>query len=174
MELTLIPVCSERDHVLGYKYKSHDVHCDLCNKGGISYQCSNCDYKICSKCQRSLIKSDSKIKQSMKGKLSSRIKDEQEKLNEDGLSLWIVELSKETGELYYYNIETRSISYDYPKLFRIPPTSPLFTPETELNKSVEADDGYTEPNEPEEYLITSQAHRLFTCMRQKVSQLNLY
>jgi len=98
----------------------------------------------------------------MKGKLSSRIKDEQEKLNEDGLYLWIVELSKETGELYYYNIETRSISYDYPKLFRIPPKSPLFTPETELNKSVEADDGYTEPNEHEEYLITSQDHRLLT------------
>ena len=37
MDFQLIPICSEIDHEMIYKYRREDI-CDICNKSGISLE----------------------------------------------------------------------------------------------------------------------------------------
>ena len=57
MNFQLIPICSEIEHEMEYKYKD-EGHCDICSKSGISYRCINCDYSRCSGCHRDILASE--------------------------------------------------------------------------------------------------------------------
>ena len=57
MILKLIPICSEIDHELKYKYTKGKI-CEICGTSDISYQCINCEYGRCSKCHRDILASE--------------------------------------------------------------------------------------------------------------------
>tara|TARA_Y100000590_G_scaffold416634_1_gene515584 strand:- start:86 stop:565 length:480 start_codon:yes stop_codon:yes gene_type:complete len=127
MDLSLVPICNDNDHILEYKYKPN-IYCVICNKKGISNYCIHCDYSRCAKCNKNII--DKKRRDTFKDavmnhKKKERLRKEQNKLNNDGMNHWIVKISdkKEKDELYYINRFTNTISFDYPKLFVAPTSS---------------------------------------------------
>ena len=120
MNLELIPVCSEKDHDIRYKY-NEEFYCVICNNEGTSYRCINCEYCICSKCHRNLQKMIKTLRVSSSD-LDKMRKDEQFRIDIDGLFDWVVRISK-SKELYYYNVITKTISYDYPSTLE-PDVSP--------------------------------------------------
>ena len=127
MDLSLVPICNENNHILEYKYK-RNLYCVICNRKGISNYCIHCDYSRCAKCHKNIIDQitrDNFKDAIMNYKKKERLRNEQNKLNNDGMSHWIVKIAEdkeEKDELYYINRFTNTISFDYPKLF-IAPTS---------------------------------------------------
>ena len=160
MDFTLIPVCSEREHIMNNKYKKLEYYCSICDREGIDHQCINCEYTRCATCHKGVIRQirdeqfERAILISMHDKINKALLKEQRRLNRDGLIQWTVKLSRKDKELYYYNDYTKSISFDYP-LFRIPNISPVNEGEEELS-------------------ITGYAVKIFQNMKTKVSNLNIY
>lgn len=111
MDLQLIPICSEIDHDMSYKYKERGI-CDICNKGGVSYKCSNCEYSRCSGCHRDILASKEISERLRKGKIKNDIKLAEFKLKEDGLTQWNAMVSN--GEICYVNKLRNTYSFDYP------------------------------------------------------------
>tara|TARA_B100001093_G_C26304011_1_gene790645 strand:+ start:66 stop:608 length:543 start_codon:yes stop_codon:yes gene_type:complete len=129
MDLKLIPVCSEKEHIMEYNY-SEKYNCDICNHRGISYNCINCEYYRCSKCHRDILSKGGDKHGGLRVSHSDLIKirkDEQFRIDKDGLFDWIVRTSSEDMGLYYYNVITKTISYDYPIT-----SPPNISPETIL------------------------------------------
>ena len=54
MDLSLIPICNESNHILEYKYK-RNLYCVICNRKGISNYCIHCDYIRCARCHKNII-----------------------------------------------------------------------------------------------------------------------
>ena len=130
MELTLVPICSEIDHVLNYDYKI-GYSCEICKKSDISYRCANCDYGRCSGCHRDVLASE-RIKERLRiAKLKNDIKISENSLKVDKLDDWGVMVSN--GEICYINKLTRSYSFDYPysgkTLGKSPDTKPDISPD---------------------------------------------
>ena len=111
MNFQLIPICSEIEHEMEYKYKD-EGHCDICSKSGISYRCINCDYSRCSGCHRDILASEEISERLRKAKIKNDIKLAELKLKEDGLTQWDVMVSN--GEICYVNKLMRTYSFDYP------------------------------------------------------------
>ena len=44
MDLTLVPICNDQEHILDNKYRIREYYCSICYKEGINYQCINCDF----------------------------------------------------------------------------------------------------------------------------------
>jgi len=124
MNLELIPICNDQGHDIRYKYND-EFYCVICNNEGTSYRCINCEYCICSKCHRNLLKKEKEklsLLQVSTSELDKIIRQEQIRIDTDGLFDWIVRISKDK-ELYYYNGITKGISYDYP-ITAVPDVSP--------------------------------------------------
>ena len=115
MDLKLIPVCSEKEHIMEYNY-SEKYNCDICNHRGISYNCINCEYYRCSKCHRDILSKGGDKHGGLRVSHSDLIKirkDEQFRIDKDGLFDWIVRTSSEDMGLYYYNVITIFFLYFY-------------------------------------------------------------
>lgn len=170
MDFTLIPICYDKEHIMENNYKDDEYaeyYCNICNEKGIAYICLNCEYFRCSKCHLEILKEkrlDDAIKSSMTKKITERLQEEQYKLNKDGLDKWCVDLLKDTGELYYYNINTKSISYDYPRVFKIPRFSltPPPTPPSSPDLSHDQEESFY-----------GSAMNMYRCMKDKMTQLHL-
>lgn len=118
MDFTLVPVCSDKEHIMRYKYKE-DHYCDICNKQRVSYCCDNCDYYRCSTCHLDLL-AEIKIKERLRlAKLKNEFKLAELNLKNDNLHSWEVMVSD--GEILYINKLTKTYSYDYP-LYMSPPS----------------------------------------------------
>lgn len=111
MDFQLIPICSEKEHEMGYKYKE-GYHCDICDRKSISYRCINCEYSRCSACHRDILASEEISKRLRKGKIKNDIKLAEVNLKEDGLTEWAVMVSN--GEICYVNKLIKTYSFDYP------------------------------------------------------------
>lgn len=111
MDFRLIPICSEIDHEMSYKYKE-GCRCDICSKQGISYRCKNCEYSRCSGCHRDILGSIEISERLRKEKIKNDIKLAELKLKEDGLTQWDVMVSN--GEICYVNKLVKTYSFDYP------------------------------------------------------------
>jgi len=126
MNLTLIPVCSEKEHELDYDYKE-GYKCEICFKVGVSYRCNNCDYRRCSKCHRDILASE-EIKEGLKvAKLKNDIRIVEYNLKRDNLDDWEVIISN--SDICYINKLTHKYSYDYPYK-RISDDTPRYNQET--------------------------------------------
>ena len=121
MNLQLIPICSEIEHEMIYKYKEGWI-CDICNKENISYRCKNCEYSRCSGCHRDILGSIEISKRLRKEKIKNDIKLAELKLKEDGLTQWDVMVSN--GEICYVNKLVKTYSFDYPMIDK-PIASPV-------------------------------------------------
>ena len=122
MNFTLVPICSEVEHEMGYYYKS-DYRCDICNVQGVSYCCNNCEYSRCSKCHRNIL-GEQEIRDRLRhSRIKNNIKLAELRLKDDGLNEWDVMVVD--GEICYINKLLRTYSYDYPKS-----TTPESTPES--------------------------------------------
>lgn len=110
MNFQLIPICSEIEHEMEYKYK--EGHCDICSKRVVSYRCKNCDYSRCSGCHRDILASEEISERLRKAKIKNDIRLSELKLKEDGLSGWDVMVSD--GEICYVNKLKSTYSFEYP------------------------------------------------------------
>jgi len=121
MDFTLVPICSEIKHTMGYSIMS-DYQCDICLEGYISWQCINCEYSRCSKCHRNkLAENEIKVRLNYV-KMKNEIKLAEMKLKMDGLDCWDVIVRD--GEICYVKKTSKTYSYDYPKC-NVPEMSPL-------------------------------------------------
>ena len=121
MNFQLIPICSEVEHEMEYKYKD-EGHCDICGKKVVSYRCKNCDYSRCSGCHRDILASEEISERLRKAKIKNDIKLSELRLKEDGLTEWDVMVSN--GEICYVNKLKSTYSFDYP--YVVPPeNSPI-------------------------------------------------
>ena len=111
MDLQLIPICSEIDHDMGYKYKEGGI-CDICEKQGVAYRCNNCEYSRCSRCHRDILASKEISERLRKGKIKNDINLAELKLKEDGLTQWNAMVRD--GEICYVNKLRNTYSFDYP------------------------------------------------------------
>jgi len=111
MNFQLIPICSEQEHEMEYKYKE-GYHCDICDRKSISYRCINCEYSRCSACHRDILASEEISKRLRKAKIKNDIKLAEVNLKEDGLTNWDVKVSN--GEICYINKPMKTYSFDYP------------------------------------------------------------
>lgn len=119
MDLTLIPICSVKDHDLKYNYKI-DYICEICNKSDISYCCINCEYGRCSKCHRDILASE-EIKERLRlAKLKNDIKLAELKLIQDKFNEWKVMVSD--GKIIYVNKTLSTYSYNYPRSLKFSPS----------------------------------------------------
>jgi len=176
MDLTLIPICNEQDHIVdNNKYRDREFNCSICNREGIYHQCINCDYSRCETCHmRSLRKIRDKqyeraIKISIHESLRKSLLREQSKLNKDGLREWSVKISRKDKELYYYNNYTRSISFDYPKIFKIPDRSPVLSEsEIRLSEPVLSEPLSSAVVLSEPLSISGRAFKVFQDMKDKM------
>lgn len=123
MNFKLIPICSEIEHEMEYKYKEGH-QCDICHKKYISYRCINCEYGRCSKCHRDILASEEISERLRKEKIKNSIKLAESKLKEDGLTQWTVMVSN--GEICYINKLMRTYSFDYPYTPPPPEDSPIY------------------------------------------------
>ena len=121
MNLQLIPICSEIEHEMIYKYKGGWI-CDICSKKNISYRCKNCEYSRCSRCHRDILASEEISERLRKEKIKNDIKLAELKLKEDGLTQWDVMVSN--GEICYVNKLVKTYSFDYPMVDK-PIASPV-------------------------------------------------
>ena len=118
MDLTLIPICSVKDHDLKYNYKI-DYSCEICNKSDISYCCINCEYGRCSKCHRDILK-DKELRDRLRlAKLKNDIKLAELKLIQDKFNEWKVMVSD--GKIIYVNKTLSTYSYNYPQSLKFSP-----------------------------------------------------
>jgi len=130
MDFTLIPICSENGHTMSNKINCHNF-CDICYKGGVHYKCNDCEENWCKSCHREnkkLEREKSKKKRPPREKglsISQNFRDiklaAQDKLDSDNLTDWRIKFTGE--EIYYYNVVTKSFTYDYP-IVSEPPISP--------------------------------------------------
>lgn len=111
MDFRLIPICSEIDHDMEYKYKD-GYNCDICGRKNISYRCKNCEYSRCSGCHRDILASKEISERLRLARIKNDIKLAELTLKEDGLFQWEVMVSN--GEICYINKLTRTYSFDYP------------------------------------------------------------
>jgi hypothetical protein len=168
MDLTLVPICNDQEHILDNKYRIREYYCSICYKEGINYQCINCDYARCEQCHKDVLRDirdkqfEALIKISMNKALHKSLLREQSKLTKDGLTEWSAKISRKQKELYYYNNRTRTISFDYP-IFKLPDLSPDLS-EEEPEKDTSNDD----------LSIPAHAFKVFQGVKAKVSNLNIY
>ena len=140
MDFTLTPVCSENGHTFTIKQTRHDS-CDICYRHRVYYQCTDCEEGRCKSCHRECMKFE---RDKSNGRAKSKKKNAelsisqtyldlktsaQNKLDADNLHEWRVKFSSSEGEIYYYHVVQKSITYDYPKS-SVPPPSPR---EDEMN-----------------------------------------
>ena len=142
MDFTLVPICSEIKHTMGYSIMS-DYQCDICLEGYISWQCINCEYSRCSKCHRNkLAENEIKVRLNYV-KMKNEIKLAEMKLKMDGLDCWDVIVRD--GEICYVKKTSKTYSYDYPKC-NVPEMSPLEPEMSPLEPYLERDlEPYLEP-----------------------------
>ena len=178
MDLTLVPICNDQDHIVDNKYRITDHYCSICHREGINYQCINCDYSRCETCHKGVMRSirdkhyEKIIKLSMHDSLHKALLKEQSKLNKDGLTEWSVKISRKDKELYYYNNRTRTTSFDYPKVFNAPELSPELSLIPVL--SSKRTNNLVKETSEEELSITGHAYKVFQDMKDKMSNLNIY
>ena len=123
MDFTLIPICSEIEHHLEYD-KILEVQCHFCGKVGISYRCINCEYGLCNTCYMDKMAEEELNERFSYSKIIKAIVKVKVKLKQDNIfSEWLVGVSKESDEIYFYNPKTRTLIYEYP-LSPEPPSSP--------------------------------------------------
>ena len=121
MDFQLIPICSEVEHEMEYKYKvGHQ--CDICSRKVISYRCKNCEYSRCSRCHRDILASEEISERLRKEKIKNDIKLSELRLTADGLTEWEVMVSN--SEICYVKKLKSTYSFDYP--YVVPPeNSPI-------------------------------------------------
>ena len=119
MDLTLIPICSVKDHDLKYNYKIGYI-CEICNKSDISYCCINCEYGRCSKCHRDILASEEIKERLILAKLKNDIKLAELKLIQDKFNEWKVMVSD--GKIIYVNKTLSTYSYNYPRNLKFSPS----------------------------------------------------
>lgn len=130
MNLRLIPICSEEEHIMNYEYKK-EYKCEICSKIGISYRCNNCEYSRCSGCHRNILASQEISERLKNERIKNDIKLAEMRLKEDGLTQWEVEIKN--SEICYVNKMMRSYSFDYP--YTEPPlNSPIDKTEVRTKK----------------------------------------
>ena len=144
MDFTLIPICSEIEHHLEYD-KILKEQCDFCGKVGISYRCINCEYGLCNTCYMDKMAEEELNDRFSYNKLRKYIVKIKEKLKQDKIFTdWLVGVSKESDEIYFYNPITRTLTYEYP-LSPEPPSSP-----TPLTNDTPLSAGAPKPRIPKE------------------------
>ena len=132
MDLTLIPICNEIQHVMDYHRRS-SRRCDICQNGCVSYQCINCEYSRCSKCHRDKLAEDDINARLNYVKMKNELRLADIKLKMDGLDNWTAMVKDK--EILYVNQLTLCHSYEYPKIDipdRSPDRSPGISPDTPI------------------------------------------
>jgi len=123
MDFTLIPICSEIEHHLEYDNILKE-QCAFCGKVGISYRCINCEHGLCNTCYMDKLAEEELNERFSYSRIIKAIVKIKGKLKKDNIiSEWLVGVSKESQEIYFYNPITRTLTYEYP-LSPDPPSSP--------------------------------------------------
>ena len=123
-DFTLTPICSEIDHHIQYENIMTRYYCEVCNKGGVMYRCINCEYSLCGPCHKDQCGAEELSNRFTYDSIRKTIIEFKDRLINDNIStIWCVGRSTGSNEIYFYNPNNHTVTYDYP-ISPVPPASP--------------------------------------------------